>query len=149
MGKNNGASMKKVTLKRFLHDKVTFGKLHLEWLPEHKDLYTIELPWNDNKPNISCIPQGIYNATPYSSSRFKNVYKILNVPDRKSILIHAGNFAYDVKLLAGSHSSDTQGCILIGLGIKENVPMVTKSKLALDYLRNNIGKDNFSLHVKD
>jgi hypothetical protein len=141
--------MKKITLQRFVHDKVTFGKLILEWLPEHKDIYTIELPWQDNKNNISCIPQGLYNCKPYSSKKYKNVWHVLNVPGREAILIHAGNFASPVKLQGSSHTSDTEGCIMVGLGIEENVPMITKSKLAMEYLHEVLGKDNFAIEVKN
>ena len=140
---------KKITLQRFVHDKVTFGKLTLEWLPEHKDIYTIELPWKDNKTSVSCVPQGLYNCRPYTSAKYKNVWKILEVPGREAILIHSGNFACDVKLQVGNHSSDTEGCIMVGLGIEEKVPMITRSKEAMDYLRGLLGSDNFSIEVKN
>jgi hypothetical protein len=32
--------------------------------------HTIELPWNDNKRNISCIPEGTYEVEPRFSKRF-------------------------------------------------------------------------------
>jgi len=140
---------KRITLQRFIHDKVTFGKLTLEWLPEHQDIYTIELPWKDNHKSISCIPQGIYNCRPYNSAKYRDVWKLLSVPNREAILIHSGNFACDVKLQVGSHTSDTEGCILIVFGIEENVPMITHSKAARDYLREALGSDNFSIEVKD
>jgi len=141
--------MKKIILQRFIHDKVTFGKLELTWLPDHKDIYTIELPWNDNKQKISCIPQGIYNCKPYTSQKYKNVWQLLSVPNRSAILIHAGNFACDVRLLGSSHRSDTEGCILVGMGIDEKIPMIQKSKDAILYLRDIIGKDNFCIEVKN
>ncbi len=140
---------KKITLQRFVHDKVTFGKLTLEWIPGHKDIYTLELPWLNNKQKVSCIPQGIYNCRPYTSLKYKNVWTLLNVPGREAILIHSGNFASDVRLQVGSHSSDTEGCILVGLSIDEKVPMIGKSKAAMDYLKELIGGDNFSIEVKD
>jgi len=140
---------KQVTLQRFKHDKVTFGKITLDWLPEHKDIYTIELPWMDNIQNQSCIPQGIYNCSPYSSVKYKNVWQVRNVPNRSNILIHSGNFACDVKLQASVHDSDTQGCILVGMRIDEAVPMVQRSKEAMAYLHEILGADNFSIHVKD
>ena len=141
--------MNKITLQRFIHNKVTFGKLELEWIPEHKDIYTIELPWKDNARSVSCIPQGQYNCRPYSSAKYRNVWTLLNVPDRSSILIHAGNFASEVRLQAGQHKSDTEGCILVGMGIERKTPMITKSKLALDYLREVIGAENFCIEIKD
>lgn len=143
------SEQKKIILQRFIHSKVTFGKLTLEWLNNHPDIYTIELPWKDNQKDISCIPQGIYNCIPYNSNDFPNTYAILNVPGRVGVLFHHGNFACDVFLSGKSYDSNTKGCILPGFGIEEVVPMVSKSKPAMDYLREVIGKDNFILEVRN
>lgn len=140
--------MKKITLQRFVHDKVTFGKLSLDWC-KHPDIYTIELPWNDNKKSISCIPQGLYNLIPYNSKKYPNVFKLLNVPGRSDILIHVGNYACEVTVGNGTFQTDTEGCILVGFGIEEGIPMITKSRAAMDFLRKAIGKDNCSIEVKD
>jgi hypothetical protein len=141
--------VKKIILQRFIHDKVTFGKLLLDWIPDHKDIYTIELPWNNNENGISCIPQGLYNLRVHNSAAHPNTFELLNVPNRTSILIHEGNFASFVNLSSGMHKPDTEGCILVGLGIEEATPMITKSKLALQYLRDVIGQDNCSIEIKD
>jgi len=46
----------------------TFGEL---LTPEDKHLcYTIERPWEDNKSNISCIPNGKYTVRSYKSVKF-------------------------------------------------------------------------------
>lgn len=60
---------------------------------------TVELPWKDNKPGISCIPEGKYELRRRFSPRFKNHFEILGVPGRKYILFHAANDA--VKELRG------------------------------------------------
>lgn len=140
--------MKRIILQRFIHDKVTFGKLSLDWC-KHPDIYTLELPFLNNQKNISCIPQGLYNLTPYNSKKYPNVFKLLNVSDRSDILIHVGNYACDVIVGGGKFKSDTRGCILVGLGIEEDIPMVTKSRAAMDFLRKAIGKDNCSIEVKN
>jgi len=54
---------------------------------------TLELPWKDNQPGISCIPEGHYPLRRRFSPRFKNHFEILGVPGRKYILFHAGNDA--------------------------------------------------------
>jgi hypothetical protein len=54
---------------------------------------TLELPWKENKPGISCIPEGSYALRRRFSPRFKNHFEILGVPGRKYILFHAGNNA--------------------------------------------------------
>lgn len=140
--------MNKATLQRFIYSDVTFGKLNLEWIPDCKDLYTIELPSGGGGHGF-CITQGLYNCTPHDSPNHPNTYELLNVPERTEILIHNGNFACDVTLQGTTHRSDTEGCVLIGLGIEENIPMITQSKSAMDYLREKIGKNNFALEVRD
>lgn len=76
--------------------------------------FTGELPWNDNKPDISCIPVGIYQCKVVESEKFGVVYSIQEVPGRTDILIHAGNFA-GVK--TKGYKSDIEGCILLGRAI--------------------------------
>lgn len=67
------------------------------------ELCTLELPWNDNIKNLSCIPAGSYNCVPRFSKRFGNHFEVKNVPNRDLILFHAGNFSFQ-----------TKGCILLG-----------------------------------
>ena len=64
---------------------------------------TIELPWNGNIPNVSCIPAGTYDTIKYDSPNKGMVFLLQNVPGRDSIEIHSGNF-----------TKDTHGCILVG-----------------------------------
>lgn len=142
--------MKRITIKRQydLHKDVTFGSIKLSWVAGYKPLHSIELPWLDNKRGISCIPSGVYKCVPYSSAKYKNVWQVLDVPNRTAILIHSGNFASKVKLPLSMHDSDTEGCILVGLEKDIKVPMVQRSKLAMEYLHEMIGKDDFELEIK-
>jgi hypothetical protein len=55
--------------------------------------FTIELPWLDNKPRISCIPEGRYEINRRYSPRFKHHFQLMNVDKRSLILIHAANDA--------------------------------------------------------
>ena len=80
--------------------------------------YSLELPWRDNARNISCIPVGEYRCHKSYSSKHGHVVRLVDVPNRSDILIHAGN-----------QPSDTQGCILPGLDISYGV--VLNSKVAL------------------
>ena len=41
--------------------KVTLGILKLN--VAHDPIYTLELPWRENKTNLSCIPLGTYKVT--------------------------------------------------------------------------------------
>ena len=71
---------------------------------------TLELPWVDNAPGMSCIPAGIYCANlRYSPVHGRDVYWLAGVKDRVDIEIHWGNFP-----------SDTKGCILLGTSREAN-----------------------------
>jgi hypothetical protein len=72
----------------------------------------IELPWRDNQTNISCIPEGEYEAFRRWSNHWNShVYQLKNVPGRTAVQIHAGNVAGDTSLGYKTHS---HGCILPG-----------------------------------
>lgn len=84
---------------------------------------SIELPWKENARKTSCIPEGKYLVVIRWHKTFGWVLAILDVPDRKGILMHAANTA----------QKDLKGCIgpvtqIIGHG------RGTKSKVALKKL---------------
>ena len=77
--------------------------------------FTIELPWLDNKRNISCIPEGSYELVSRFSVKFKHHLQVLDVPGRSLILLHPANDA----------KRDLEGCIapvtnLTGVGKGSN-----------------------------
>jgi len=72
--------------------------------------YVLELPWRDNRRNVSCIPPGTYPLSWRVSKKYR-AFHIRNVPDRSFILIHAGNFAGDTSLGFKTHS---EGCPMLG-----------------------------------
>jgi len=91
-------------------DEGTFGTLtipekNLQWV-------SLELPWRDNQPIISCIPPGTYNAGIYESPRHGTVYILEDVPGRADVEIHIANFAGDKDK---GYKSDLLGCITVGL----------------------------------
>lgn len=71
---------------------------------------SLELPWRDNRPCVSCIPPGTYPVAWRESRKWK-AFHIQKVPGRSFILIHSGNFAGDVTRGWKTH---VQGCVLIG-----------------------------------
>jgi hypothetical protein len=87
---------------------------------------TLELPWQRNMRDVSCIPWGQYNVTNYTSVKYPEAFVVLNVPGRSGILIHAGNFI-----------SDIQGCILVG---KEWEFMGHPRQLAVSYSKNTLNR---------
>ncbi|WP_027375712.1 DUF5675 family protein [Kaistella palustris] len=54
---------------------------------------TIELPWQDNQPRVSCIPEGSYKLRKRQSPRFHLHFEVMGVPQRSYILFHAANEA--------------------------------------------------------
>lgn len=130
----------KVSLKRFHRDSaVTLGVLKIQD-HDHRPLYTLENPWKENIPSVSCIPQGEYQCCPFNGNKFKNVYEIENVEGRTYILFHKGNYEHD-----------TKGCILPGLGIDSSLheSMVTHSVSAMNELKRIIGQHTFTLNIME
>lgn len=71
--------------------------------------FTLELPYLENKRNVSCIPEGDYEYFKrVSPSRGLEVIQLRDVPNRSFIQIHPGNYTKQI-----------QGCILPGLMIKD------------------------------
>ena len=70
--------------------------------------YTVEKPWKDNLPRVSCIPEDTYTANLYESPTKGRgiVWQLNDVPDRSYIQIHRGNTEDDVV-----------GCIAVGKGL--------------------------------
>jgi hypothetical protein len=104
------------------------------------------LPWRDNKPKRSCIPEGTYHVRMRNSPRFGRVYEITGVPGRSDILIHAGNFAGDVDAGLQTH---VQGCVLVGQsrGILGGQRAVMLSRPALRAFLAHMRGEPFSLGV--
>lgn len=109
-------------------------------------LYTLELPWRDNTPNISCIPAAKYQVAPRRSPKFGDTYHVQDVPQRTHILIHAGNFAGDTTQHLKSH---VQGCILVGRqrGFIGHQRAVLSSRLAMNDFRDLMDKEPFQLEI--
>lgn len=93
--------------------------------------HTIELPWKDNKRNISCIPEGCYRLRPYRSRKFGPCLLVADVPRRSGILIHPANDA----------ATELQGCIAPvtkhtgeGRGIHSRIALERLEKIVIPVL---------------
>ena len=83
--------------------------------------WTIENPWLDNAPNISCIPEGLYYLERYDSpSHGADTWQFINVPNRTFCQIHVANYA-----------SDVSGCIGLGVQVMSGMGGVSNSKDAM------------------
>lgn len=118
-------SLEKVTLERFKHqDKQTLGILYLK---NGITLKTLELDWQNNDKQQSCIPIGAYKVVPRTSKKYGKHFHVTDVPNRDMILFHSGNY-----------HTHTLGCILVGLKHsdvnKDGYLDVTQSKDAMKVL---------------
>lgn len=115
-----------------------FGELFYE---DDFICYTLERAWNNNKPFISCIPDGVYNLVKVNSEKYGVTYALNSPPhnvyahkkdrknetDRYSCLIHSAN-----------QQNELQGCIAPGLelGSYKNQWRLLRSRDALNVLRS-------------
>ena len=116
-------------------DKRTIGSLDSEGI----ELSTLENPWEDNEPYISCIPAGEYHCERVNSPRFGNTFQILEVPDRTHILFHWGNY-----------EKDTLGCILLGLYPLPERDMIARSRKAFgQFIKHTELISSFNLTIRE
>lgn len=111
-------------------------------------LYTGELPWRQNKSNVSCIPAGIYTVCLRISPKYGTVYEVRDVKGRSYILFHQGNYSGD--LLMGFRTN-VQGCILLGFkrGILNKQKAVLASRLARRRFERVMQFDPFILEIRN
>ncbi|WP_068791353.1 DUF5675 family protein [Maridesulfovibrio hydrothermalis] len=137
--------MMKIRLIRYESgDHGTFGHL----IGSGVNLHVIELPWRNNRSNLSCIPIGIYRCELVRSPRFGVVYHVKNVPGRNHVLIHSGNYAGDTTLGYRTHS---HGCILPGRkrGRLGDQKAILCSKAALSSFMSALNRQPFTLIIED
>ena len=124
-----------ITLKRFIStDYGTFGVLTFG----DKKFFTVEKPWANNTPYISCVPSGKYTLTPHGEyGKDGDVLCLINDEmgithfenrdsKRFACLIHTANYERDVV-----------GCI--GLGEKYLGNMVTSSRSSIKEFYELVG----------
>ncbi len=89
---------------------------------------TVEPPWKDNEPNISCIPEGVYICESVNSVHFGSTFEVMDVPDRTLIRFHGGNLGVGDEKRA--IDPDTKGCPVIGeeFGFLYGLPAVLSSQ---------------------
>jgi hypothetical protein len=113
--------------------------------------FSLELPWRNNLPNISCIPVGEYQCGIVNSPRFGRVFQVFDVPDRTHVLLHRGNFAGDT---AQGLRSDVAGCVLLGrrLGFLHGQRAILTSRITVRRFMaamDEQGITNFTLKIRE
>lgn len=68
-----------------------------------QSVWTLECPYLENQPFISCVPDGGWPLVAFDSADHPGCWVLTPIPNRTGILIHVGNTV-----------EHTQGCILIG-----------------------------------
>ena len=143
--------MNSLIIERFLdHETIgVFGKLFING---NFYCYTVEQPWNNNKPYKSCVPVGEYELIEYRSPKYSDTYALHNPKldvyaykeyagenDRFACLLHPANWTHQL-----------QGCIAFGKDIswgsdknKEPNLMVTGSR----YMTDNVLKTIHDLDI--
>lgn len=96
--------------------------------------YVCELPWQGNRPLVSCIPGGTYTVVRDMTTDNHNWWKVLNVPGRRDIELHVGNTI-----------ADTEGCLLVGnaLGTLDERWAVLDSQAGMQRLHNALDAVDF------
>jgi Family of unknown function (DUF5675) len=86
--------------------------------------YTLELPWQGNAPLISSIPDGKYGGILRYDHPDKWRIELKGVPGRSNVQIHTGNTP-----------DNSEGCILVGLRLGDDLCTVIDSKKAYEAFR--------------
>lgn len=125
-------------------DHGTFGL----FMSEGFSCFISELPWRDNTPQLSCIPEGSYTCKWHRSPKFGWCYKVFNVPGRNEILIHKGNYAGAVDK---GYKTNSHGCLLpatkLGRIAGQKAGLI--SAPATQNLYSHFDKQSFTLEIKN
>jgi hypothetical protein len=96
--------MRAILIRLNKNEKQTLGRFFIfNGLDIVFECCTLELAWNENKRNISCIPTGEYNVKIRESEKYGLHYQVENVMMRDYILIHPANYYTQLR-----------GCIAVG-----------------------------------
>ena len=101
-----------LTIRREYFKTYTKGTLTL---PDGTELFSLELPWLNNRHYVSCIPEGEYFFMRDTHGRH-TYFRVLNVPGRSAIEFHPAN-----------NTSQLQGCIAPCLRIDNGIGIASRS----------------------
>ena len=108
----------------------------------NKDPFCVTLEPEDlqNRPNLSCIPDGAYIVKRIVSPKYGDVFCVQDVPFRTHILIHSGNT-----------EDDTLGCILLAQyygKLKGKRAVLNSGDTMKDFMALTKGVNEFLLVIK-
>ncbi len=110
--------------------------------------YCLELPWRNNRTSLSCIPAGTYNVKIRQSPKFGQIFHVTDVHGRSYILIHAGNYAGDIKK---GYRTNSAGCLLLGQkrGWIGKQKAVLNSKITIRRFMQALNNEPFKLIITE
>ena len=123
-----------LTIYRGYTPVVTIGRLALSIGVE---IYTLENPWKENKPYVSCVPEGLYTIRRDDfRGKYEN-FKVVNPPlGRSAIEFHIGTTV-----------RDTHGCILTGLKLGPNWNLIDSGAAFESFMLSLKDVDEETLHI--
>ena len=125
-------------------DEGTFGRIVGPGIA----LFTGELPWRENQPSISRIPEGVYRVVWTWSPRFRRfMYLVADVVARSGIRKHPANLMGDAAL---GYKSQLNGCIALGerLGWLDRQKAVLLSAPAVRRFEEDLNRQPFTLEIR-
>jgi hypothetical protein len=91
----------RLEVKRWYRDLATYGNCDVinDTGTAIFSCKTLELPWKDNKRNISCVPEGEYTLVKEGPTvkRPYIYFRVLDVPGRSGVLWHPGTYTHHIK----------------------------------------------------
>ena len=116
-----------IVLERFAY--LPEGTLGVIRWPAGPRLFTVERPWKNNEPFVSCIPEGDYPLEWDTTGRIRNVPRLRDTQPRTQINIHAAN-----------SPSELHGCIAPGMqwAVDGQEPRVIRSRRAMEILLEQV-----------
>ncbi|UTV30181.1 DUF5675 family protein [Photobacterium atrarenae] len=137
--------MDKLILKRRLFEHGTFSTLHTQ--DGQQLCCMVECPWQNNQPNISCVPPGTYQFIPHQSPSKGTCYALeaqtlgvtrFGPSTRTHCLMHIANRASELK-----------GCMAPGthFGIWKGEWAVMNSESAFNGLMTFLGGKKWLLEI--
>lgn len=126
-------------LRRYQTARCTLGILYASGEPW--ELFTLERPWQENAPRISCVPDGVYSLEPHNGTRWKDTWALVGQTvshfpgegkPRSACVFHPANLP-----------SELMGCIAVGIGAFVHDPQgftLVDSRAGMDRLRKSLVK---------
>lgn len=143
------SQLRKVILSRIIDTtKQTLGSIIMLTGNDIWMAKSLELPWDKNINDISCIPVGNYRCIWSRSTRLSLIaghdvytYEVLGVPNRSGIRIHSANYFFELK-----------GCIAMGsvfkdINLDRQLDVVHSGNTVIDF-NARMNKQDFELIIE-